>query len=173
MIIVIVGPHGVGKTRLSKQLSKDLKFNLLEISDVVKSLLSKYAREDIVELSKVKNDENPLWLATPIKQKLSKKRNWVISGSRETIVLDTIRELTKQQPIYVIRLECSDKTRLKRSKDKHTTLKELYETDSVDNLLGLSQVLEQADYVVNTEGTVKETYNKVLDLVETFEGFEI
>jgi dephospho-CoA kinase len=171
MIIVLIGQHGVGKTKLSKLLSKDLNFNLLEISDLVKSLLAKNSREDIVGLTKIKNAESPNWLANALRVKLSKKRNWVISGSREIIVLNTMQELTKQQPMYIIKLECADKTRFKRSKDKHTKIEELYETDAVDNSLGLAQVLEQADHIVNTEGTVKESYNKILDLVETFGGF--
>lgn len=166
MIIVLVGFMGSGKSTVGKHLAKDLNFNFLEISDVVKSILTKGSRSQMVGESLEKKQEDPMWLANPIRDKILKKKNWVISGVREIVLIDMLRDLG--QPVYVVHLTCNDKIRLKRCKDKHKTLEALYQADEVDNNLGLNEVLNNADTSVSTSGPPRQARLMLLDLLETF-----
>lgn len=166
MIIVLVGLMGTGKSKLSKQLAKDLEFNFLEVSDVVKSLLSHKVRGVMVQKSLAKKQQDPMWLAEPLRHKLSGKKNWVVSGVREVVLLDTIRDLDQQ--VYVLHVSCNDETRLKRCKDKYENLVQLRKADQVDQQLGVDEVISRADITLNTGGTFRQTRSSLLNLVETF-----
>lgn len=173
MIIVLVGNMGSGKSKLSKQLCKDLEFanfKFLEVSDLVKSLLVSKGRGLMVQESLQKKEADPMWLSNPLQEQLKAHKNWVVSGVREMVLLDAIRDLG--QSVCVIHLQCIDKVRLKRCKDNHRTLAALKRADEIDSNLGLPEVINNADCTLNTAGTFKSTRTKLLDLVESFGGMD-
>lgn len=169
MIIVLVGNMGSGKSKLSKQLCTDLKFaefKFLEVSDLVKSILVSKGRGLMVQESLQKKEADPMWLSNPLQEQLREHRNWVVSGVREMVLLDAIRDLG--QSVCVIHLQCTDKVRLRRCKDNHKTLTALKKADEVDSNLGLPEVINNADCTLNTAGAFQSTRTKLLDLVESF-----
>lgn len=155
MIIVLVGHIGSGKSKLSKALAKTLKFKFLEVSSVVKKLLGTQNRSSLVRESLHKKDQDPLWLAEPLRQKLVKSSSWVISGVREVSLLDAIRESSRN--VLVIDLQCPPEVRLKRCKDRFKMVEDLLKADEVDNGLGLQEVIRNADISISTAGTYNST----------------
>lgn len=173
MIIVLVGRLGSGKSKLAKYLVESLdfrNFHFIEVSDLVKEIIQSQNRSSLVRESLHRKQEDPMWLAEPLRQKLVAHKNWVVSGVRELVLLDTIRDLG--QKVHVVRLTCDDKVRLKRCKDKFKTLSELRAADEVDNGLGLLDVLASVDCELSTSSTLKQTKLKLLNLVETMEGLD-
>lgn len=164
MIIVLVGLMGSGKSTIGSRLADDLGYHFLEISDQVRAILSSQSRSSMVQESLQNKQKDPMWLAEPIRLKLQEHKNWVISGVREVVLLDMIRDLG--QKVHVIELRCSDRTRLKRCKDKYTSLDALRKADSVDMNLGIQQVVDSADMTLGTNGTLKRTRSDLLAVVE-------
>lgn len=157
---------GSGKSTVGRRLADGLGFHFLEVSDVVKSILNSQNRSSLVQESLHKKQEDPMWLAEPLKQQLTQHKNWVVSGVREIVLLDMIRDLG--QPVHVIHLTCASKTRLKRCKDKYKTLSELKKADAVDRNLGIEEVINSADLSLSTTGSLKQTEKNLIELVETF-----
>lgn len=166
MVIVLVGLMGSGKSTIGKKLAEDLNFNFLEVSDVVKSLMTEQNRSSMVKESLHRKNQDPMWLAEPLRTKLAGHTKWVVSGVREIVLLDAIRDLGL--PVHVIRLDCSDKARLRRCKDKYKTLTDLRKADAVDKNLGIHEVLDTADCTLSTSGSLKKTREELVALVETF-----
>lgn len=174
MIIVLVGFSGSGKSTLGKFLYKNLKgigFNFLEISSVVKELLNYETRKEVIDISLEKNKEDPLWLSEVVKDRLLTHKDWIISGTREMAVLDSIRDIDNN--VKVIYLECRDTTRLKRCKDKPKNMASLLRIDERDLSLGLDNVLLSSDCAFSTEGLLKDVKLRLLDYVETLSGMSV
>lgn len=166
MIIVLVGLMGSGKSTIGVKLAEDLNYHFLEVSDIVKSILNEKNRSSMVRESLHRKDEDPMWLAEPLKVKLQEHNNWVVSGVREIALMDAIRDLGQQ--VQVIELKCTDRARLRRCKDKYKTLEDLRKADSVDKNLGIDEVLSTADMSLSTNSSLKKTREELVILVESF-----
>lgn len=157
---------GSGKSTIGTRLAEDLNYHFLEVSDLVKSILNEKNRSSMVRESLHRKDQDPMWLSEPLRIKLQEHTNWVVSGVREIALLDAVRDLG--QKVQVIELKCSDRVRLKRCKDKYKTLEDLKKADEVDRNLGIDDVLTRADMSLSTSGSLKQTRQDLVALIENF-----
>lgn len=170
MIIVLVGWMGSGKSTIGTKLAEDLNYNFLEVSDQVKAILAAGNRASMVQESLVNKQKDPMWLAEPIRLKLIEHQNWVVSGVRELVLLDTIRDLGSK--VHVIELRCSDRARLRRCKTKFPSIALLKQADEVEKNLGIQEVLDCADTVLSTNGSLKKTREDLVAVVEALVEFD-
>lgn len=155
---------GSGKTKLSKSLAKKTKFKYFEVSTLVKSLLKMKNRKAMVKESLQRKDQDPLWLAEPLKEKLKGYNKWVVAGVREIALLDAIRDLG--QPVHVVELKCPDQVRLQRCKDRYKSLADLKKADGIDSYLGIQEVLDTAETTIDTDAPFKATFNTLYSVLQ-------
>jgi dCMP deaminase len=177
IILGISGKNCAGKDTAANYLVQK-GFLYYSLSDVIREILIAQSiqptRENLIRYGTYfREKEGPNFLAKKIIQKLDKTKNCVIVSIRNIAELEELKKLPK---FYFVVIEADEKIRFermlkrKREGDPKTfeEFKRLEELEFSNNSAGqqLHLVLKKADFYIQNNGSIKELYQKINELLE-------
>ena len=175
-IICFSGLPQTGKTTLSRRLALELRCKFVSFGDFVRQEAIKRGivnatRRDLQDLGQDLVTEN---VGEFCKQVLgtvqfSPGEQIVIDGVRHKEVLEVISKISHNQPMKVIYLTASDRTRRRRT-PQHLELASIesheVESEVERDIKGL------ADFVIETEGDAGETFQLLVNWIRSTSNLE-
>lgn len=166
-IIAFSGLPQTGKTTLARLLARELQCKFVSFGDFVRQEalnrgILNATRQDLQNLGQSLVTENVRDFCRNVlgTVKFSAGEQIVLDGVRHTEVLEIISEISEGQPIKLVLLTASEKTRRNRS---------LQDIDSVDSHRVESEVKAQfrsiADLVIDTESNEAEALRTLVDWI--------
>lgn len=173
-IICFSGLPQTGKTTLSRRLALVLECKFVSFGDFVRQEATKRGivnatRKDLQDLGQVLVTGNVREFCAEVlgTVQFSPGEQIVIDGVRHKEVLEVISDMSHNQPMKVIYLTASDRTRRHRT-PKHLDLAsiESHEVESeVEN-----EIKRLADFVIETEGDAGETFRRLANWIRSNTG---
>lgn len=168
-IIAFSGLPQTGKTTLSRRLATTLKCKLVSFGDFVRQQaiergMADATRQDLQDLgqSLVKRNISDFCRNVLRSANFSPGEQIVVDGVRHKEVLDEISNISHNQPIKLIHLTASEKTRGQRLQQEL----DLASIDSHEVEFEVeSSLREIADLVIKTEGDESTTFQQILNWI--------
>lgn len=177
-IIGLVGPKGSGKGTLAKRLKLKYGARIITFSDILSEVLE--------TLNIEKTRVNQIYLSIALREQFGyevlanalKARISKMKGSNP-IVIDGIRFIQDFKPwkglpnFTLISLDADVKERYKRIKkrgkneeEKSLTWSKFQKEESMPTEISFQKLMRQANYKINTNTTLKETYKQLDTITE-------
>lgn len=131
MVILLIGYSGCGKTTIGNQLKTLVDGNLIDVSDVVRSL----SKSKQIGIDQIGNKQ----IVKLIEKKIDPRNINIIVGIREKYIADHFIK----RGANAFYLNVSEKDRFKRlaNNDRKMTKKQILEKDITERQIGLSNLI--------------------------------
>jgi len=170
-IICFSGLPQTGKTTLSRRLALELRCKFVSFGDFVrqeaiKRGIANATRRDLQDLGQdlVKDDVTEFCKEVLRTVQFSPGEQIVIDGVRHKEVLDVISKISHNQPVKVIYLTASDRTRRRRT-PQHLDLASI-ESHEVESEIE-TDIKRLADLVIETESDASETFPTLVNWIRS------
>ena len=171
MIVTVTGTIGAGETVLC-DIFQEKGFKKVSLSDILREKLREMGkpviRDNLRELGdSLRKKNGPAALAELAWEKVKSGGNWVVDSVMSKGEMDFLKE----KGAYSIGITAPDKVRYKRvigrdkgSQKKFPSFEEFISIDNHDRTIGVDEILENADIIINNDGTI-ENLKEIVDMV--------
>lgn len=171
MIITVTGTIGAGETVLC-DIFEEKGFKKVSLSDILREKLREMGkpviRDNLRDLGdSLRKQNGPDALAKLAWEKIKSGGNWVVDAVMSKGELDFL----KSKGSYSIGVTAPDKVRYERvigrdesTQRKFPSFEEFINIDNHDRTIGVDEILENADIIINNDGTV-ESLKEIVDMI--------
>lgn len=175
MIIAVTGTIGAGETAFRDILVKK-GFKQVSLSDILREKLKgmekEVTRDNLRWLGdKLREEEGGAALAKLAWKKISAGGNWVVDSVMSVEEMNFLRE----KGAYAVGITAPEMARYERSvkrketegQDSFKSFEDFLQTDAHDRTIGVDDIMENVDFVINNDGTLEDLEAIADMIVET------
>jgi dephospho-CoA kinase len=175
-VLGLTGLRSCGKDTVAEYLKKNYDFKVLVFSDdilvpILKKMGKPATRINLIELATEMREKNGTDILAKMLAKKIKKGFFVISGIRFQEEVEYFRKKFGKR-FKLIAIECDARKRYERAVkraqkgEEKLSFEQFLEYEKLPTEMCINKTMEQADFHIENNGTIKDLYAKIDDLIK-------